>query len=297
MKNNLFQAILLIVLMLVSVHCFAQKISNVHPEIEGETIHIYYDLTGIDAGQTATVRVFMSADGGKTYGPPLRSVTGDIGIVVGPGTNRCIIWDVFKDVDELVSVNVKFKVTADLMQSGQNVPVAGHKIKLDLNTNLGFTRGNLEAIDSRSFGINLKGAVYFNQLGLGLRGDYFKYFGENIESSDSGYYWGYAGGAIMEYDLLQDTRYSLYPFIYVGMAKIHYKYDPEYDIHKKYVYSVFGTAGMGFDVNIFKFLYLGVELEYYLSPWLEIRYSRDEEVEGLDKVSIGFVVKFVIDPD
>jgi hypothetical protein len=307
-NNNLFRSIFFIVLFLTHVDCFAQKIENVHPEIAGEKINIYYDLIGIAADQSVIVKVFMSTDGGKTYGESLKSVTGDVGVVVGPGQNRCIKWDVFDEVDELVSLNVKFKVTADLLQTGQSSQTLERIFKLNLNTNLGSKR----YLKSKSYGFNLKGAIYLKQLGLGVRGDYYKTFREKINYSetidgvshmypDTGYYWGYAGGAIIEYDLLRNTRYSLYPFLYVGSAKIIYKYDPEYSKDKKYEedkyfeYSIFGSAGLGFDINIVKFLYLGVELEYYLSPWLDIITLKKQD-EGLDGLSIGFVVKFVINP-
>jgi hypothetical protein len=308
-NKNLFQVILFTVLILIPVNCFTQRIENVRPEISGEKILIYYDLIGIEANQSVIVKVFMSTDGGKTYGEPLKSVTGDVGVVVGPEENKCIIWDVFKDEDELVSVNVKFKVKADLLQTAQNIQSLERKFKLDLNANFG-SKGIL---DSKSFGCNLKGTVYFNQLGLGLRGDYYKTFRKEINYEDSintdihiypdtGYYWGYAGGVIIEYDLIRNTKYSLYPFLYIGSTKILYKYDTEYYKDQNYKkdeyfkYSIFGTAGLGFDINIFKFLYLGAELEYYLSPWLDIVPSENPD-EGLDGLSIGFVVKFVINPD
>jgi hypothetical protein len=288
-NKNLFQSILIIVLILTSFDCFTQKIENVHPEIEGEKIHIYYDLIGLSADQSVIVKVFISTDGGKNYGEPLKSVTGDVGVVVGPGKNRCIIWNVLEEVDELVSLNVKFKVTADLLQTGQSSQSLDRIFKLDLNSNLGSKR----YLKSNSYGFNLKGAVYLEQLGLGVRGDYFKTFNGN--AADTGYYWGYAGGAIIEYDLLRNTKYSLYPFLYVGSTKIQYKYDPEYNNDEYFKYSIFGSAGLGFDINIIRFLYLGVELEYYLSPWLDIVPSKEPD-EGLDGLSIGFVVKFVINP-
>lgn len=299
MNNTLFQSIFFTILLSVPVDCFAQRIENVHPEVTGDNIYIYYDLTGIAADQSVIIKVFLSTDGGKTYGEPLKSVTGDVGIVVGSGENKHIIWDVFEEVDELVSVNVKFKVTADFLQSEQIRQSIERNFKLNLNANLG-SKGIL---DSRSYGINLKGAVYLKQLGLGLRGDYYKTFRKNINYSDSlnhnysdtGYYWGYAGGAIIEYDFIKNNKYSLYPFLCLGQTKILYKYNPEYKKDEYFKYSIFGTLGLGFDINVVKFLYLGVELEYLLSPWLDIVPSKDPD-EGLDGLSIGFVVKFIINP-
>jgi hypothetical protein len=40
---------------------------------------------------------------------------------------------------------------------------------------------------------------------------------------------------------------------------------------------------------------MGAELEYYISPWLDVVPSSDPD-EGLDGLCIGFVAKFVIDP-
>lgn len=295
---NLFHAILLTVLILIPVKSLAQRIENVHPEIEGDKIYIYYDLVGIASDQSVTVKAFMSTDGGKTYGEPLKSVSGDVGLVVGPGENRCIIWDVFKEVDELVSVNVKFKVKADLVQSEQIRQSSDRQFKLNLNANLG-SKGILE---SNSYGFSLKGAIYLKQLGLGVRVDYYKTFREDINYSDmvktypdTGYYWGYSGGVLIEYDFFRKTKYSLYPFLYIGQTKISYNYNQEYKQDEYYKYSLFGTLGLGFDINIVKFLYLGLELEYCLSPWFDIVPSEELD-EGLDGLSIGFVIKFVLNP-
>jgi hypothetical protein len=297
----LHQLLLVTILTLVPVNLFSQQIKNIHPEIAGEKIYVYYDLVGIPADRPVIVRIFLSTDGGKTYGDPLKSVSGDVGVVVGPGKEKCIIWDVFEDVDELVSLNVKFKIQADFLQSGQSNQSTERKFKLDLNANLG-SKGIL---DSKSYGFNVKGAIYLNQLGLGLRGDYYKTFRKEINYSDpadmeiypdTGYYWGYAGGAIIEYDLLRNSRYSLYPFLYLGQTKILYKYNPDYKKDTYFKYSIFGTLGVGFDINIVKFLYLGAEIEYYLSPWLDIVPS-DKPDEGIDGLCIGFTVKFLINPD
>ncbi|MFC2111789.1 hypothetical protein ACFLTA_00830 [Bacteroidota bacterium] len=303
-KRHLHLWILLFILLCPQVNSYSQRIENVYPEIAGDKIHIYYNLIGITADQSVIVKVFMSTDGGKTYGEPLESVVGDVGVVNGPGKGKCIIWDVFEDVDELVSVNVKFKINADLLQSEQYNQSIERKFKLNLNANLG-SKGILE---TKSYGFNLKGVIYLKQLGLGLRGDYYKTFREKINYSDptdpenhiysdTGYYWGYAGGAVIEYDLLRNSKYSLYPFLYLGQTKILYKYNPEYKKDEYFKYSIFGTIGLGFDINIVKFLYLGAEIEYYLSPWLDIVPSEDNKPdEGIDGLSIGITIKFVINP-
>ena len=303
-KRHLHFWILLTILLSLHVNSYTQRIDNVHPEIEGEKIHIYYNLIGIAADQSVIVKVFMSTDGGKTYGEPLKSVVGDVGVVVGPGKDKCIIWNVFEEVDELVSLNVKFKINADLLQTEQYNQSIERKFKLNLNANLG-SKGILE---SKSYGFNLKGLIYLKQLGLGLRGDYYKTFRGKINYSDpadtdnriypdTGYYWGYAGGAIIEYDLLRNSTYSLYPFLYLGQTKIVYKYNPEYKEDEYFKYSIFGSIGLGFDIHIVKYLYLGAEIEYYLSPWLDIVPSEDNKPdEGIDGLSFGITVRFVINP-
>ena len=56
-----------------------------------------------------------------------------------------------------------------------------------------------------------------------------------------------------------------------------------------------GSVGLGFDYQIFRFLYLGMEIEYYLSPWFDVVPSEEPD-EGLDGFCLGFVVRFVINP-
>jgi hypothetical protein len=241
----------------------------------------------------------MSVDGGKTYGEALKSVTGDAGIVSGPGEEKCIIWDVFNDLDELVSMDVKFKVRADPYLSSTDNP-AGLQDRI-LKLNLTPAIGRKTRFDTWSGGANIKGMLYLGRLGLGLRADFFKTFreDENFVSygwsyPDTGYYWGYSAGAVMEYDLLVSDKYSLCPFLHIGQAKVNYKYNPEYIDEDHFRYSVFGSIGMGFDIRITRLVYLGTEIEYLLSPWIDVIPS-DEPDEALDGFNIGFVIRFVID--
>lgn len=291
--------VLTIFSILTAVDLDAQKIENVYPDIANDQIYIYYSLSGVSEDQSVLITAYMSTDGGETYGNPLKSVSGDVGLVTGPGKDKKIVWDVFNDLDELVSVNVKFKVKAELLGSSQVSPSVVKSIKLNLNSNLGY-RG---PIKYNSIGVNAKACVYFDRFGVGLRGDYIKTFREDINYivasvvyPDTGYFWGYSGGAVMEYDLLKSEKYSLYPFLYVGQAKFLYTYNPEYRNQEYFKYSLYGSLGVGFDIKILKSLCLGLEMEYYISPLIDLIPSQVPD-EALDGLCVGFIVKYFIEPD
>ena len=52
---------------------------------------------------------------------------------------------------------------------------------MNLNANIG------SKISMKSYGFNLKAEVYLKQLGLGLRGGYYRTYGEHPDNSDIGY--------------------------------------------------------------------------------------------------------------
>lgn len=285
-----FRSLFTAVLLIFPIAGFTQEIGNIRAEQRGDRIHIYYDLTGMAVDQPTIVRVFLSTDGGKTYGEPLKSVTGDVGVVIGPGMNRHIIWDVLDEVDELVSEQAKFKIKADPLQSDQQ------RIKpeyvLNLNANLG------SKVSLNSYGFDLKFAVYLRQLGLGVRGVFYRTYGEHPDYADFEHYWGFGGGAVIEYDFVKNPKYAVYPFLYVGQTKIHYVRTSLSDEHSGY--SIFYTPGLGFNINVYKFIYLGVELEYYLAPRIDIVDRGSGDVADnivMDGFSIGIVLKFALLPD
>ncbi|MDF1573045.1 MAG: hypothetical protein P1P82_15660 [Bacteroidales bacterium] len=295
-RHTLFQVLLLFLTLFPVAGLFAQKIGNVHPEIRDDQIYIHYDLLGISEDQSVLVTVYMSTDGGKTYGEPLKSVTGDAGLVKGPGREMTISWDVFSDLDELVSMDVKFKVRADLLNAAQQGLSPDRTKKLSLNANTGY----MNQVGYASFGLNAKGSIYLNQLGLGLRADYYRAFRQAInyqEASvvypDTGFYWGYSGGVVVEYDLLQSKRSSLYPYIFIGQSKFIYEYNADYSDATYFEYSVFGSLGIGFDTKVWSFLYLGTEVEYLMSPWIDLVPSASPD-EAMDGISVGIVLKFLI---
>jgi hypothetical protein len=287
-RKHPYEFLLFPILLSFTNVCFSQRVENVRPEIIDDKIHLYYDLADIPADQPVFVRVYLSIDGGLTYGEPLISVSGDVGMVIGPGKNKHIIWDVFEEVDELVSENVKFRIKADLLQSDREKRiVTGYSF--NLNAELG-SRVKLNA-----YGFNLKVAFHLKQLGLGVRGHYYRSFEERPDNSG---YWGFSGGAIIEYDFIRDRRYSLYPFMYLGQTKIHHVQESLVDEHSGY--SIFYSPGAGFNINVFRFLYLGIELEYYMAPRIDIINRGSGAVADniiMDGISVGIVVKFVIHPE
>jgi hypothetical protein len=289
---KIHHCLLVTFLISLAAGAYAQRIENVRPEIAGERIHVYYDLLEIAADQPVIVRVYMSTDGGQTYGEPLVSVSGDVGIVVGPGGNKRIIWDVFEDVDELVSENIKFRVQADLIQSGQGRQPLVPGFAFNLNAELG------TKVRHNAYGFNLKAAVYLRQLGLGVRGHYYKTFGEEPDNANEGYYWGFSGGAVIDYDIIRNRKYSLYPFMYIGQTKILRVEESLADEHSGY--SIFYSPGLGFNIRVLRSLYLGAELEYYMAPRVDIIDRGSSAIADniiIDGLSIGFVIKFVIHPD
>ena len=291
-KRNLFRLISLAIFLCIHHAGFAQKIENVDYEITGTSIHIYYDLLGVADGQPVIIRVFVSTDGGASFGEPLKSVTGDVGVVLGAGVRKHIIWDVFAEVDELVSESVQFKVKADPLQTDPGRPVLKPAYVFNLNANLG------SKVGLNSYGFGLKGAVYLRQLGMGLRGIYYKTFEKDPENADFEAYMGFAGGVIVEYDLIRDPRYSVCPFLYVGQTKVEYQ---DTSIPSEYSgYSIFYTPGLGLDIKLTKFVYLGVELEYYMAPVVDINDQGSSAVVDriiLDGFCAGISIKFVLSPE
>jgi sulfatase modifying factor 1 len=97
-----------------------QRIENVRFEQEGKMINIYYDLTGPSSGEEYTVEVFCSTDQGNTWGSPLRSVTGNVGIEQTTGYNKKIVWDVLAEKEQIMG-NIVFEVRAVNISKGPEV--------------------------------------------------------------------------------------------------------------------------------------------------------------------------------
>ena len=97
---------ILILLFTFSV-VYAQNVTNVSFHQEGNKVIILYDLD-----VPSDVSVFMSTDGGVTYGDTLRHVTGAVGKNVPAGTGKRIEYDPLAELDKLQGDNFVFKVSA-----------------------------------------------------------------------------------------------------------------------------------------------------------------------------------------
>ena len=88
-----------------AVCSFGQTVSNVDAYQEGKNIIITYDID--KAGLVSDV--YCSTDGGRTWGEPLKQVTGDVNKQVPAGSHR-IVWDVLSEREKLAGENICFKV-------------------------------------------------------------------------------------------------------------------------------------------------------------------------------------------
>ena len=106
-----FTLIVLAVFILMPGFSFAwEKVENVRVEQVDNDVHIYYDLSGDSEKYNVTVR--GSSDGGITYKLPMKTVSGDVGKKVRPGSNKKIIWKALKDAGQLEGDEFVFEVEA-----------------------------------------------------------------------------------------------------------------------------------------------------------------------------------------
>jgi formylglycine-generating enzyme required for sulfatase activity len=92
----------------------APVVSNVHAEQRPgtEQADITYDVDDAD-GDTLTISVQISDDGGQTFTVPAKTFSGDIGAGIKPGKNKRIVWDAGKDLTEFYDMDFRAKVIAD----------------------------------------------------------------------------------------------------------------------------------------------------------------------------------------
>jgi hypothetical protein len=103
---------LTIVFLLFSLYLHAQTVENIRVEQEGDDkLKITFRIGASTETQVFNVIMSCSMDGGERFEP--QAVIGDVGgNIMGGKSYYTIVWDVFKDVDEVV--NPEFFVRVEL---------------------------------------------------------------------------------------------------------------------------------------------------------------------------------------
>ncbi len=138
---------------------FAQNVTNVSFHQEGNKVIILYDLD-----MPSDVSVYMSTDGGVTYGDTLRHVTGDVGIYVSAGTGKRIEYDVLAEYDKLQGENFVFKVSAvqhyatkkEARLNEKSVRLNEKNVRLNAIPNTVFLTVNTELWNMPQWGVGFK---------------------------------------------------------------------------------------------------------------------------------------------
>lgn len=100
--------ILLFCSVLFSTNAFAQTVSNVITEQQGNDLLIFYTL---EAKESCEISLYVSTDGGRTWQGPLLKVTGDVGKKIAAGKKH-LRWTVLEERESLVGNQIQFKVVA-----------------------------------------------------------------------------------------------------------------------------------------------------------------------------------------
>lgn len=131
----------------VATGAHAQRVSDVAFEQAGDKVRITYQLD-----RTADIQVFLSTDGGKTYGQPLRAVSGDAGQNVAAGS-KTVIWSPLDEMNEITGDHIVFKVVP-AMRVSQTAPYSTAEGRLpgrfsvSPTVQVRFARGNLQYQES-----------------------------------------------------------------------------------------------------------------------------------------------------
>ena len=111
----MIKLVFFLLLSVVTAVCsFGQMVSNVDAYQEGKNIIITYDTD--KAGSVGDV--YCSTDGGRTWGVPLKQVTGDVNKQVQAGSHR-IVWDVLSEREKLAGESICFKVYTSVEREPQ----------------------------------------------------------------------------------------------------------------------------------------------------------------------------------
>ncbi|MFQ6041826.1 MAG: SUMF1/EgtB/PvdO family nonheme iron enzyme, partial [Candidatus Poribacteria bacterium] len=122
-KNPICQkTFFLLTLLYILLFCLAMftssvegipSFSNVKVAQDSDTklVNIAYDVEDVDVGPLE-IKIYISEDGGKTFGVHAKTVTGDVGRGIPQGKGKSIIWNAKQDIGTVYSTNYRVKITA-----------------------------------------------------------------------------------------------------------------------------------------------------------------------------------------
>lgn len=88
-----------------------QQVNDLEATQEGDKIVISYSIKSEDLNQKLNMSLECSTDGGRTFKVIPKTISGDL-TGVTDGTNKRVVWDVLKDLDELAGNNIVFRMIA-----------------------------------------------------------------------------------------------------------------------------------------------------------------------------------------
>lgn len=116
-------SLLVILFVLTGPFCHAQtpvRVSDPRIEMEGNTIHIYYDILESKASDKFNIHVEITDENGNRINA--RALDGDIGEDIPSGNNKHITWDL--DVDKIyLNARVFFEINATLVPGPETAAV------------------------------------------------------------------------------------------------------------------------------------------------------------------------------
>lgn len=123
---------LLFFLLVATISLSAQTVENIRVEQDGDKLEITYRIGGSTSDETYFVTLTCSIDGGTPFEP--KSTLGDVGQNIAGGKPvNTIIWDVFKDVDEIGEV--EFFVKVELEGKKEEPPSFAKPVETPQQTN------------------------------------------------------------------------------------------------------------------------------------------------------------------
>lgn len=159
--------IFLLLLLIPALYAVSQNVDNVDFRQDGGDVVVTYELK-----QFSDIELYVSTDGGKTFGKPLKKLSGDVGKAVNPG-KREIVWDVLEEVGELQGDEIAFRVKA--YPVNDFFVLLNYEYTATPNSAIGITIGNVKRWGWFAGFATGFDTDYFVKTGLVSSGDSFAY--------------------------------------------------------------------------------------------------------------------------